>query len=204
MASRAERPSRREIALAIPLLPLLGGVRAVQALPGAEEQGGIADCATVILLRHAEKDAGSDPKAPPAKDPGLSPAGQERARALSRLLARAGATHLFASEYRRTRDTLTPLAEARSLGIETLPAAELPRLVELLRALPAGSVAVVVGHSNTVPAIAQALGGRMEDVVDTPNGPMLLEEEYDRLIVLTRVLAGAKPSASMIELAYGD
>lgn len=202
--SRAERPSRREVALAIPFLPFLGRTGADPCLRQAEDHAGTAGYATVILLRHAEKEAGRDPKAAPARDPALSPAGQGRARALSKLLARAGATHLFASEYRRTRETLGPLAEARSLEIEAVPAAELARLVERLRALPAGSVAVVAGHSNTVPAIAQALGGRMEDVVDTPNGPMLRDEEYDRLFVLTRALDGVKPGASLIELAYGD
>ncbi|MFN0008432.1 MAG: SixA phosphatase family protein [Planctomycetota bacterium] len=203
MASRAEFPSRRQLALAIPLLPFLGRSGAPQGLPPSPDPAGAAGFATAILLRHAEKETGSDPAAPPSRDPALSQAGQERALALSKLLSRAGATHLFATEYRRTRETLVPLAGALSLEIEAVPAAELARLVERLRSLPAGSVAVVAGHSNTVPAIAQALGGRMEDVVDTPKGPMLRDDEYDRLVVLTRALAGGNPSASLIELAYG-
>jgi phosphohistidine phosphatase SixA len=203
VGSRADGPSRREIALAIPLLPLLGGSRAVQDPPRDQHPAGSAGFATAILLRHAEKEAGDDPKAPPEKDPALSAAGRERARALLKLLARAEATHLFASEYRRTRETLAPIAEARSLEIENVPAAELARLVERLRALPAGSVAVVAGHSNTVPGIALALGGRVQDLVDTPNGPVFRGDEYGRLLVLTYGLAGSKPAASSIELAYG-
>lgn len=163
---------------------------------------------TAILLRHAEKDAGSDPK-----DPALSQAGQERARALQRLLARAGATHLFASEFRRTRETLGPLAEARSLAIDALPAADLAGLVDRIRALPAGSVAVVAGHSNTVPALAAALGGTIQDLVSSPSGRSLRDDEYARLFVLSFRPAGeggsepakpsGKPEARSIELAYG-
>lgn len=201
--SRPERPSRRELALAIPFLPFLGRSGAAQGHPEGADPGTAAGYATVILLRHAEKEVGSDPKAPPAKDPALSQAGKERARALSKLLARAGATHLFASEYRRTRETLEPLAETRTLEIETVPAAELARLVDRLRELPADSVAVVAGHSNTVPGIAKALGGQLGDLEDTPNGPMLRDDEYDRLFVLTRAVAGVKPVASLIEIAYG-
>jgi len=200
VASRAERLSRREIALAIPFLPFLGRSGPRQA----------AAYSTAILLRHAEKDAGSDPK---EKDPGLSQAGRERALALRRLLARAGATHLFASEYRRTRETLVPLAEEGPLEIAVTPAADVKGLVDRIRALPAGSVAVAAGHSNTVPAIVIALGGSMKDLLSTPGGPALRDDEYARLFVLTWPAEGPaiaaedeplrKPAASSIELSYG-
>jgi phosphohistidine phosphatase SixA len=206
VASRAEHPSRRELALAIPFLPFLGLGRSVQALQEGKDPAGTAGYASAILLRHAEKEAPADPKAPADADPALSRAGKERAGALGRLLARAGATHLFASEYRRTRETLVPLAEARSLEIEILPAAELKRLVNRLRTLPAGSVSVVAGHSNTIPVVAQALGCRIEDVVSTQNGPTLRDDEYGRLFVVTFEAAregNGTPQGSLVELAYG-
>ena len=118
MASRAERPSRREIALAIPFLPFLGRSGAFPDLQEGEDPAVGAGYASAILLRHAEKEVASDPKAPAAADPALSKEGEERAQALLRLLSRAGVTHLFASEYRRTKETLLPLAEARSLEID--------------------------------------------------------------------------------------
>ena len=201
MASRAELPSRREIALALPLLPALGWSGARQD-PSRGDDAAEAVGSTAILIRHAEKDAGSDPK-----DPGLSEAGKERARALLALLARAGATHLFASEYRRTQETLRPLAEARSLRIEVVPAADPGKLADRVRALPAGSVAVVAGHSNTVPAIASALGGAPKDLVTTSSGPSWRDDEYGRILVVTLRSAGGKPdaksAAATLELAYG-
>lgn len=207
MASRADLPSRREVALAIPFLPFLGRSGAAQGLQKGQDPAETAGYASAILLRHAEKEVPSEPQASAATDPGLSAAGKERAGALGRLLARAGATHLFASEYRRTRETLVPLAEARSLEIEIVPAAELKRLVIRLRALPAGSVSVVAGHSNTIPAIAQALGGRIDDVSSTANGPTLRDDEYGRLFVVTFAVARdgtLTPQGSLVELAYGS
>ena len=59
---------------------------------------------TVFLVRHAEK-AKDDPR-----DPTLSDAGRRRAEALDALLVRVDVTHLFATEYKRTQQTLEPLA----------------------------------------------------------------------------------------------
>jgi len=195
------------LALAIPLLPLLARIpRPPRAAPGGA-------CAAAILVRHAEKDPAGDPK-----DPGLSEAGGARARALAQLFARAGVSHLFASEYRRTRDTLAPLAAARSLEVEVVPASDAAGLAARIRALPAGSLALVAGHSNTVPAIARALGAELADLAESPSGPALRDDEYARAFVLAFPAAaepasekasrpGAKPgdppAALCVELAYG-
>jgi len=153
---------------------------------------------TVILVRHAEKSGDGD-----AQDPELSPEGQERAQALARLLARAGATRLFASEFRRTRDTLAPLAERCKLAIEARPAGELDALaVELVSGEP-GSVSVVCGHSNTIPALAARLGAPLSGVGDGPNGPALDEAEYDRLFVLHLPPNGTAVRPTVLELRYG-
>ncbi|HEV8111716.1 MAG TPA: histidine phosphatase family protein, partial [Planctomycetota bacterium] len=55
---------------------------------------------TIVLVRHAEKDAAGD-----ARDPGLSTEGKARAERLARMFAAAGVTHLFATEFHRTQDT---------------------------------------------------------------------------------------------------
>jgi len=155
---------------------------------------------TVILLRHAEKDTAGDPK-----DPGLTAAGEERARALARLLGHAGVTRLVASEFRRTQATLAPLAAAAKLSVETHPAMDLDGLAaELLRA-PAGSLTVVAGHSNTLPALAEKLGTPLAGFAAGEN---LADSEYDRLFVLTVGLAvpdpKAKPARGLaLELRYG-
>jgi phosphohistidine phosphatase SixA len=150
---------------------------------------------TVILVRHGEK-ATDDPK-----DPSLSPAGEARARALAAMLAGAGVTHCFASEFRRTQATLRPLAAAIGLEISVVPAADPQALVAALRQLPPGSVAAVAGHSNTVPALVTALGGSVRGTVDSPAGPALPDDAYDRMFVVHVPAAKDEPSTTL-ELRY--
>jgi broad specificity phosphatase PhoE len=105
-----------------------------------------------VLVRHAEK-ARDDPK-----DPSLSDAGQVRAVRLADALANAPLTAVYASAYRRTQSTATPSAARRAIAVTTYdasrPAAEFA--AELRRIHRNGTV-LVVGHSNTVPALAAAL-----------------------------------------------
>lgn len=152
---------------------------------------------TVILVRHAEKGA-DDPR-----DPALSERGRERAQDLARLLARSGARRLVVSEYRRTRETLEPLAATLGLELERVPARELETLAHSLEATPPGATVVVAGHSNTIPALAARLGAQLADVADGGQGPTLDEAEYDRLFVLTLPPAGSDLAPAVLELAYG-
>ena len=129
----------------------------------------------VFVVRHAEKSS-DDPR-----DPRLSRTGVERASALAAMLAHAGVTHLYSSEFRRTHETLEPLAERCGREIEVIPAGTPDAQVTAIHELPAGSVAVVAGHSNTVPELVRALGGEVSRLVDTPHGPMLDDNSYDRM-----------------------
>jgi phosphohistidine phosphatase SixA len=176
----AEIP-RRAVALGLPLLPFLAA-RPFQAVapPAAPQTAKKAFSATAILFRHAEKSAEGDPKDPP-----LSEAGRTRAEGIAHLLSRSRATHLFASEFKRTQETLAPLAEATKLSVVVVPGGKTAELALKLLALPAGSVAVVAGHSNTIPALATLLGGTILGTEATAQGPMLPDSEYGRIFVLT-------------------
>lgn len=122
-----------------------------------------------VLVRHAEK-AADDPK-----DPSLSGIGQARAQRLARSLKDVPMTAVYATAYRRTQQTALPTATGHALGIVTYdarrPADDFAG--KLRSAHPRGTV-LVVGHSNTVPAIASALCG----CVVAP----MREDEYDRRI----------------------
>ena len=154
---------------------------------------------SVFLLRHAEKGA-DDPR-----DPSLSPAGEERAAELARVLGQAGVTHLFSTPYRRTRSTLGPLAVAQELTIASYDPRELAAFAVELAQLPAGSVAVVAGHSNTTPALFQALGGTPAELVESEHGPLMPESAYDRLYSATVTTSedGALQTHAALELRYG-
>ncbi|MEM7308470.1 MAG: phosphoglycerate mutase family protein [Planctomycetota bacterium] len=185
------------------LITLLGTIAAALALcfaagasSGVEERKPV----TVFLVRHAET-AGSTKT---ERDPALSEEGRERAAALSRLLAKAGVTHLFASEFVRTGTTVGPLAEALGLEVKHIGAREGDAQAEALRALPPGSIAVVAGHSNTVPALVRKLGGgQLADLEQHATyGEMFPHDAYDRLVQV--ILPAAEGTAAQtIELRYG-
>jgi broad specificity phosphatase PhoE len=141
----------------------------------------------VVLVRHAER------AAEPKDDPGLTEAGAARARALAAALADAGVTAIITSDRRRTRDTAAPLAAARAIAPEIVAAggnAHAEAVAAAVRTHRDGAV-LVVGHSNTVPAIIAALGG--------PQMPNLCDGAYADLFILTPRTAGA----SLVRSKYG-
>jgi broad specificity phosphatase PhoE len=141
---------------------------------------------TVFVVRHAEK-------GPETPDPSLTAAGERRAKALARALGEARVTTIFASEFKRTRETVAPLAAATGLTPIVINAANLDSLIARLRALPPGSRALVASHSNLVHLIVERLSG----VKVAP----LTEVDYDRLAVVT-VTGPAKGEA--LVLRYGE
>jgi hypothetical protein len=56
-----------------------------------------------------------------------------------------------------------------------VPGRETANLIGLLKSAPADGVAVIAGHSNTVPAIIKALGGPELTIA---------ENEYDNLFII--------------------
>lgn len=117
----------------------------------------------VILVRHAER------ANEPAADPGLTPAGEQRAQALAQALAGLRVNAIVTTPLRRARGTAAPLAKALGLKpqvVEARGAAHVPAVVDAVRAQT--GVVLVVGHSNTVPAIVAALGGpKLADLCET-------------------------------------
>lgn len=111
-----------------------------------------ADTATFVVVRHAEK-ASDDPR-----DPNLSAVGTAHAAALAQRLASMPLKAIYATQYRRTRQTAQPIATAHGVAVTdydaAMPAAALA--AQLRRDVARGG-ALVVGHSNTVPAIVSAL-----------------------------------------------
>lgn len=194
LLSPSPRPHLLRAALAVPLLLLACRPTAPAASPGPAAEVA-ARPTTVILVRHGEK-AGDDPR-----DPNLSPAGEARALALARLLGHAGVTHLFASEYRRTQATLRPLAAATGHAPVIIPAADGAALLAAIAALPAGAIAVVAGHSNTLPGLVTALGGEARGATPGRSGPQLPDDAYDRLYVVTVPPRG---EVQTLELRYGE
>lgn len=123
---------------------------------------------TIFIVRHAEKVEGAD------KDPDLSEAGRARAESLAKMLKDAGITAIYATEFKRTQQTAAPLAKALGITVTIVPSKDTATLSKTLRDLRGN--ALVVGHSNTVPALITALG------LDTPID--IAEADYDNLFVI--------------------
>ena len=140
---------------------------------------------TVFIVRHAEK-------GPETPDPSLTALGQLRATELARVLSGAQVTALFASEFKRTQETVAPLAAQLGIAPEVFPAGKTDDLVARLSALPPGSRAVVASHSNLVHLIVEKLSG--------VKIPALTDLDYDRLVVVT--LSGMGRGAAVV-LRYG-
>lgn len=135
----------------------------------------VAEAQMVIVVRHAER-ADGGAAAPGAamtntNDPELSAAGKARAQALAAMLKDAGVTAIYTTEFKRTKDTAAPLAEALKITAEVVTSRDQAALIAKIKANTKGAV-LVVGHSNTVPAIIKALGGAEVTLADT---------EYDSL-----------------------
>jgi broad specificity phosphatase PhoE len=144
---------------------------------------------TVILVRHAEKASA------PAADPALTPAGEARARALLDAVKDAGIDAIITTQFARTKSTAAPAAATLGIAPEVVAAggANHPQEVAAAIRRHAGHTVLVVGHSNTIPAIIAALGG--------PQPPAICDEQYDDLFVLTVPAAGP---ARLIAAKYGE
>jgi phosphohistidine phosphatase SixA len=139
----------------------------------------------VILVRHAERAGGM------SADVGISPAGRCRAEVLAKLLADTGITRIYTSEVARTQQTAEPLAKKLGIAPEGVPAKDIEGLVAKLRAGAPRGVALVVGHSNTLPEIVARLGAGTV--------PPIGDSEYDRMFIVT--LTGAN-QAALLTLRY--
>jgi broad specificity phosphatase PhoE len=144
---------------------------------------------TVILVRHAEK------AATPAADPPLTAAGEERARDLLSAIRDARVSAVITTQFARTKATAQPTVAALSLPTEVVSAgsaATHPQDVAAAVRKHVGHTVLVVGHSNTVPAIIEALGAKRP--------PPICDAEYDNLYIVTIASDG---KAGVIHSKFG-
>ena len=167
---------------ALSVLAVAAPVSAAQ-LPGGSD--GDPGPVVVYLVRHAEKaDDGTD-------DPPLTLAGQIRVRVLRQLLSDAGLSHVYTTDWKRTRDTARPFAEALGADATIYDPRQLEFLAATIRDTP--GTHFVAGHSNTTPLLVAALGGDPFDPID--------ELEYDRLYIV--VINPGQPAVTTL-LRFGE
>jgi broad specificity phosphatase PhoE len=142
---------------------------------------------TVILVRHAEKKI--EPSNP---DPDLTPEGVERAHEIARVFADAGVNAIYATQYKRTQQTVKPLSDRTGVPVTLLDSKETDQLLRRIQTTYRGQTVFIAGHNNTVPALVSELSGEKY--------PTIPESEYDNLYIVTIYRFG---KAKVVKLKYG-
>jgi phosphohistidine phosphatase SixA len=150
-----------------------------------------ANTTTIVVLRHAEKQVGAISDAP------LTPPGEQRAERLAQMFGDVEPLgrirKIYVTNTRRTQQTAAALAQRLGLTPDILDAKTEPRdIAKLALRENRGGVALVVGHSNTVPDIVKALAG-VEKV------PGMTDDEFDTIYVVSVPTIG---HASVLRMKY--
>lgn len=136
-----------------------------------------------FVVRHAERENSS------TNSP-LSAAGVKRSQQLMQTLEHLKVAAIYSTDFVRTKDTATPLAEKLVMDIGIYADPTEAWLAQVLEAQK-GKGVLVVGHSNTVHHIVNRLTGH--------SLPELEENEFDNLFIV--IVNGDKKS--VVRLKYG-
>jgi len=148
----------------------------------------LASARQVFLVRHTEREWDGE-------DPPLTPQGEARAQALAAALRDAGITAIITTQWRRTRDSVKPLAAILRITPEVVPVYE-GKALENTQAVAAAvrrhknEVVLVVGHI-TVTGVIAALGG--------PRLPTICENVFSDLFQFIP----AAGDQGLVHLHYG-
>lgn len=142
---------------------------------------------TFIVLRHAETTGGGT-------NPNLSTEGLARADELKRILANVPLAAVFSSNYNRTKQTAQPTADDKSLAVNIYDPLNQSPLVDNWLDTYRGKTVLVLGHSNTAPALLNLFVGSNQYA-------NLPDAEYDNLFIAT---VSEKGRATVLHLKYGN
>jgi broad specificity phosphatase PhoE len=177
-----KKPMRKKSLILILNLVVILGYFAPTWVNAADD----ATPTTLILIRHAEKAADG------TVNPPLNPEGEARAAELAYLLGHVPLDAVYATPFKRTRDTVLPAAKAKGLEVESYRADQDDFLEAVLRDHRGGTV-LICGHSNTVPILVNELLGRGEYA-------QLDDAVYDNLFIVSVPASGA---ARVLRLRFG-
>jgi 2,3-bisphosphoglycerate-dependent phosphoglycerate mutase len=143
----------------------------------------IAQNKTIILVRHAEKaDATS-------QDPELSAEGKQRAERLTKLIKKYKPGAVYSTDYKRTRDTVAPMATRRKLQVQTYDAKKPNELIDAIMKSKTKRF-LISGHSNTIPGLANLFGKKelFKNLDDTEYGAIWIVRIKDGKVTRTEVI----------------
>ena len=127
---------------------------------------------TIFLVRHAEKAQDG------TSDPPLTSEGKARAQELTYILKHVPLDAIYSTPYKRTQQTALPTAEAHSLQINSYQPGEEEIFLKKVLSKHTGVNVLIIGHSNTVPVLANHLSG-------TTQFSPLDDNTYDNIFILS-------------------
>ncbi|QMW02922.1 histidine phosphatase family protein [Spirosoma foliorum] len=144
---------------------------------------------TVYIVRHGEKVNETDTT-------NLSPAGYARAAALAERLGNQPIDSIFSTPYRRTRQTVQPLAQRLGVPVIDYPAKPTEAIVNRV-GTSKGKTVLVVGHSNTILEIARGLGAQ-------PTMTRIESGDFDNLLQVRLHRGLFRKSVTFSQTTYGQ
>lgn len=140
---------------------------------------------TYYLVRHAEKVCED------CTTCGLSQEGNMRAAALANYLSDKGIDMIFASQCLRTSSTAQPTADRLGKPVSVYNTEQLDTFITTLKSFNNKDV-LIVGHSNQIPNMVQALSGKRVFISDS---------DFDNIYVIKRSVS--LKTGSLKKLTYG-
>ena len=141
---------------------------------------------TIILVRHAEKDASATAD---KNDPVLTSEGKERAKRLADVIKKYKPGAIYSTDLKRTRDTAAPMAARRKLQVQTYDPRKPADLVDTIIKSKTKRF-LVVGHSNTIPGLANLIGKKelFKNLDDAEHGAIWIIRIKDGQVRRTEII----------------
>lgn len=153
-----------------------------------------ADSFTLYLTRHMEKQSHSK------ANPSLTDVGKQQAANLAQRLKDKDIGAIYSTNYKRTKETAAPLAALLGIEVVHYDPNDLNGFAEKVK--QAKTNALIVGHSNTTPALTYLLSGQPQKDIDESDYSNLFEVHIGKEIEVTkRDLSQTKPHLTGIHIA---
>ncbi|MGS2721045.1 SixA phosphatase family protein [Paraglaciecola aestuariivivens] len=135
-----------------------------------------AEPQTWYFVRHFEKQAGQDPS--------LTAKGKARALGLIDYFKGRQLAQVFSTDYQRTKQTATGVAESKQLELSLYNPRDLKAFAHQLSQL---NQVLVVGHSNTTPQLMALMGAAQVQILESDYGDLYIVQKDVDSIRTTKV-----------------
>jgi len=135
---------------------------------------------SIFLFRHAEKQQNA------GRNPHLTEQGNNRANNIAQQLKDKNISAIYSTDYFRTMETVKPLSNLLGIAITNYDPRDLLNFAKTISKLE-GNI-VVVGHSNTTPALINLLGGNKNIVIEDSEYSDLFQLIYSKNSIQTNNL----------------